>query len=196
MDGGVTWARLPEPTADDFVKAEASYKRFMGDPAYLYYPMKNGEPDQKNPLTEEARLACVVQQITKDVVVVPKGAYYRDAQGHIVRNQLFNGLTKQELTLPSSYQHFRKPRATENQQELFETIEKDQPKGTLGIYVEMISHWLIGVWSIKPEQGGQFTVLRSLLWPGYVAYYAAAQNKHGWVYIGTGQKNHDAGFQL
>ena len=55
---------------------------------------------------------------------------------------------------------------------------------------------LAGSYLVKLEQGGKVATVKSLHWPGYVAFHSLSTGKHGWIYIGTGQRNHDIGFML
>jgi hypothetical protein len=54
----------------------------------------------------------------------------------------------------------------------------------------------LGSWSLQLENANQFAVLRSLAWPGYVAYHVPNSSQFGSFYLGTGQKNHDLGYML
>ena len=46
------------------------------------------------------------------------------------------------------------------------------------------------------ERGNAVAVLRSLLWPGLVAFHAPGTAKFGYAYFGNGTKNLDLAFML
>jgi len=53
-----------------------------------------------------------------------------------------------------------------------------------------------GCWSVYMEQGGKSATLRSLLWPGMVAYHVPHTPSFGYFYSGMGEKNADLLFML
>jgi len=184
--------------------------RFLGEPGFEIPLSESTElrsageeagdeatPKQPN-LTEEKRLAAIIKQIDNDVHIVPRGAYYRDSLHKIFINNLSQGLKPSELDQLSSYLHFRpgfavdakllNERAEQFQEgiDIFEPISRDEPKG---------------VWSIQVERGGSLSIIRSLLWPGYVFYHRPGQKANsssqwGSVYYGNGQRNDNVGYML
>jgi hypothetical protein len=68
-------------------------------------------------------------------------------------------------------------------------------EGVILVY-DGLFNFVLGSWSIRFEPHGQNVVLRSMMWPGQMAYYSPSTRKHGWIYIGTGQMNADIGFLL
>jgi len=53
-----------------------------------------------------------------------------------------------------------------------------------------------GCWSLQSDPSKTKVTLRSLLWPGYVAYHRANSKIFGGLYIGDGRKNVDLPFLL
>lgn len=66
-------------------------------------------------------------------------------------------------------------------EDIFDPIKADLPKGA---------------WSIQADSSGMVTTIRSLLWPGYVAYNIASMKAFGGIYLGDGLKNKDLAFML
>ncbi|KAI9140145.1 radial spoke head protein 9 [Paraphysoderma sedebokerense] len=189
------WVQLPEVTTEQVKQVSELKPRFLGDPAFEYQ-IAVGTEDDKAVITEETRLRAVIQLINEDVSIVPRGAYYKDATNTVQINRSFQGLSDAEVDQLSSYFHFR-PNLTleqlskvglnkpnfEESIDIFESIENDHPKG---------------IWSLQKHYANSTVTLKSLLWPGYVAFHApqASSSKFGAMYYGTGQKNLDVGFML
>ena len=53
-----------------------------------------------------------------------------------------------------------------------------------------------GSWSIQTDSSGTVARIRSLLWPGYIAYHVAGTGSFGGAYFGTGLKNKDLAFMI
>merc|ERR1712232_1049319 len=181
---------------------------FTGDPAKIIEPTPEGEenaPDenagddnaenaQKKPakLTEADRLAQVVQEIDFDTAVVPKGAYALNEAHAVVPSGDFKGLGITEATCIKKYVHFRPPTSVASLRALARTdmeffadfldpLDGDLPKGC---------------WAIRQDHSVALVTLRSLLWPGYVAFHVPTTPKHGGLYFGYAQKNRDLPFIL
>ena len=56
---------------------------------------------------EEDRLAAVIDEIDREVHIVPRGAYVKTATGKIVTNRSFEGLNNLDCKKLCSYFHFR-----------------------------------------------------------------------------------------
>ena len=91
-------------------------------------------------MKEEDRLAAVIKRIDHDVRVIPRGSFHRLANGQVIRNKNYEGLTMEESAKLSSYLHFRKPikfphKPLEEKVKLdkaidfLDTLEIDIPKG-------------------------------------------------------------------
>mmetsp|Transcript_37215 Transcript_37215/g.100723 ORF Transcript_37215/g.100723 Transcript_37215/m.100723 type:complete len:283 (-) Transcript_37215:51-899(-) len=194
--------RLTEDSADRIIELVSEKERpFTGKPDELLEPPPEGEeppPEeeggtQKPPgLTEVDRLAQVVQEIDFDTAVVPKGAHSLNEAHVVVPSNDFRGLGLTEATAISKYAHFRPPtsvaclRALARSDVQFyanflDTLESDLPKGC---------------WAVRQDPSGALVTLRSLSWPGYVAYHVPLTTKFGGVYFGYGQKNKDLPFLL
>ena len=56
---------------------------------------------------EEDRLAAVIDEIDREVHIVPRGSYVKTAAGKIVTNRSFEGLNNLDCKKLSSYFHFK-----------------------------------------------------------------------------------------
>ncbi|KAJ3412508.1 Radial spoke head protein 9 [Chytridiales sp. JEL 0842] len=199
-----TWLQLPEVTPEEMARIEKINKKFTGDPAFEYTvaveetdsaekPLDTPTSPPIPPITEEKRLAGIIALITYETEIVPRGAYYRDATHKLSLNPMFKGLGAGDLGRLSNYFHFREgfnintktlAERINNFDEtidIFESIEKDQPKGC---------------WSVQVDNTSAVSVLRSLEWPGYVFFHTPSPTKWGSIYFGQGLKNHNLGFML
>ena len=58
-------------------------------------------------MKEEDRLAAVIDEIDREVHIVPRGAYVKTATSKIVTNRSFEGLNNLDCKKLCSYFHFR-----------------------------------------------------------------------------------------
>lgn len=155
-----------------------------------------GNADKKTPkfvrVSEEKRLAYLVDTLVFDVGVVPVGAYVKTATGAVVKNPAFEGLQPDVATSLAMYAHFRPAVRMLNKSLLereklnphvhfMDTLDEDVPAGS---------------WSVHYDAAGKSVVLRSLLWPGAIAYHVAGSTTFGYAYFGTGEKNWNLPFML
>lgn len=154
----------------------------------------NGEekPDSERPLLESDRLAQVVQEIDFDTAVVPKGAHALNEAQQVVPSSDFKGLGSTEATSLDRYVHFRPPTSVASLRALARTdgqfyssfldpLETDLPKGC---------------WAVRQDPSVALVSLRSLSWPGYIAFHVPGSTKFGGAYFGYAQKNKDLPFLL
>ncbi|KAJ3025413.1 UNVERIFIED_CONTAM: Radial spoke head protein 9 [Siphonaria sp. JEL0065] len=193
----VNWLQLPEVTPEDMPIIEKITKRFTGDPAFEFSTASEEVEGEEKPkgqtISEEKRLSGVIQLMNYEVQIVPRGAYFRDGNLTLQQNPMFKGLSQSELGELTNYCHFREgfninkktaeERATSFDEtiDIFDAISGDDPRG---------------VWSIQSERGGSVSLLRSLLWPGYVFFHTPSPVKWGGMYYGWGLKNQNIGFML
>jgi radial spoke head protein 9 len=143
-------------------------------------------------LTEAERLAQVVAGIDADTSVVPKGAHMLNEAHVVVPSSDFKGLGATEATDLAKYAHFRAPtsvaalRALARTDSQFYTnfldpLDGDLPKGC---------------WAVRQDPSAMLVTLRSLCWPGYIAFHVPGTKKFGGAYFGYGQKCLDLPFIL
>ncbi|CAG9466193.1 unnamed protein product [Pedinophyceae sp. YPF-701] len=188
---GTTWADLPETLSPEELEtcSKIALKKtiFTGDPATILTPdgtavggeegdaaPAEGDEAQKGvQVTELQRLKHVVEAITNDCLVVPRGAFVENASNKIIPNGNFNGVHHPEKL--ESYQHF--------------TRGPDTPKSDLGENPR-------GSWSITYDGFRGVAVGRSNVWLGYSFYFNTKNKTFGGLYFGDGNKNTDLIFML
>lgn len=196
----IKWGLMPSPNEETRRKCLLIKGRFTGDPSHEYeHAEKNQEDEEKDEETpvilvkEEDRLAITIGNICQDVSIIPRGSYIRTPLGDVIANRTFEGLSISEATRLSSYYHFRDPILLQEKSllekadldkaiDFLDPIDSDIPQG--------------GSWSIQSERGSGLVVLRSLHWLGFTFYHVPGTNRHGYVYVGTGEKNLDLPFML
>lgn len=197
---------MPAPDAAAKIAELAADKPFTGVPTTLLpgqepageeapaEPEEGQEPAAAGPpkLTEADRLALVVQEIDLDTAAVPKGAHALNEAHVVVPSNDFKGLSSTEATALSKYVHFRPPTSvaalralarTDSQfyANFLDSLEGDLPKGC---------------WAVRQDPSAMLVTLRSLCWPGYIAYHVPGTTKFGGAYFGYGQKCRDLPFIL
>lgn len=192
--------RLTEEVADGVIRIISEKERpFTGRVAELLEPQADGEDPPADEaaarppkLTELQRLAQTVQEIDFDTAAVPVGAYSLN-EAHVVVPALdFKGLGFTEASSISKYVHFRPPTSVAALRALaradiqfysnfLDSLESDLPKGC---------------WAVRQDVSASLVTLRSLSWPGYVAFHVPGTTKFGGAYFGYAQKNKDLPFLL
>lgn len=59
-----------------------------------------------------------------------------------------------------------------------------------------LSLFCSGCWSLQIDKLDTAATLRSLYWPGFVAFHQLDSQLYGWMYVGTGKKNWDVPFMI
>jgi radial spoke head protein 9 len=190
--------RLTEEIADRIISLGVD-KPFIGVPTSLIEPVVEQDPEAPPPenqppppLNELDRLSQVVQEIDFDTAAVPKGAYALNESHIIVPSSDFKGLGATEAKSITSYVHFRPPTSVACLRALARTD------------IQFYSNFLdplkedlpLGCWAVRQDPSISLVTLRSLNWPGYVAYHVPGSTKFGGLYFGYGQKNRDLPFIL
>lgn len=148
--------------------------------------------DPASSLTELHRLAWTVQEIDYDTAAVPQGAYALNEAHVVVRSSDFRGLGLTEATSLQKYRHFRPPASVASLRamarsdahfyaDFLDPLGDDLPRGC---------------WAVRQDPSVALVTLRSLLWPGYVAYHVPQTAAFGGLYFGYAQKNRDLPFLL
>lgn len=183
--------RLTEEVADQIIDLGIE-DAFSGVPSKPLLVSEADGEDLANGLTELHRLAQVIQEIDFDTAVVPKGAHCLNEANSVVSSSSFKGLGLSEAADLSKYVHFRPPTSVAGLRALAKTdvqfysafldpLEGDLPKGC---------------WALRQDKGISLVTLRSLNWPGYIAYHVPGTVKFGGVYFGYANKNRDLPFTL
>ena len=145
---------------------------------------------KKKNMTETDRLSFVVRTIDHDTSVVPIGGYKMLPIGELRRNDLFEGLSSQDLDKSEKYVHLR---PVENQEKK-DKIEMGKAVFDFDFLDSINEDPIKGSWSIHVDEMKSVSTLRNLVWPGYFAYHKAYTNEFAGVYIGYGIKNIDIPF--
>ena len=141
-------------------------------------------------LTESDRLSFVVRTIEHDTSIVPLGGFKMLPINEIRRNDLFEGLSSDELDKIENYFHFRKIES-QNKRDM---IDMGKAVFDFSFLDSLSDDNLKGAWSIQTDSAKTVSNIRSLVWNGYFAYHKANTNLFGSVYIGYGIKNMDIPF--
>jgi len=213
----VSWsfAELPSVNPNDSAKADQFNSFFTGDHGKVLVeapaedenqpPAEEEDAKEKDSLasreeekvparafTELDRLAVVVRAIEQDCQLVPQGAFRITPAHELSRSRAFAGLSRTEAKSLSCYLHFRNVQSQAKRSQLdrddaiftydfLDPAEKDLPQPC---------------WSLQTDSAKELINVRSLLWPGYVAYHRACTPRFGGAYIGNGIKNVDLVFML
>ena len=145
---------------------------------------------KKKNMTETDRLSFVVRTIDHDTSVVPVGGFKMLPINELRRNDLFEGLSSEDLDKKEKYVHLR-------------TVEKQEKKDKIAMgkavfdfdFLDSIADDPIkDSWSIHVDSTKTISSLRNLIWPGYFAYHKANTDEFSGIYIGYGIKNIDIPF--
>uniref|UniRef100_A0A1B6FI50 Radial spoke head protein 9 homolog n=1 Tax=Cuerna arida TaxID=1464854 RepID=A0A1B6FI50_9HEMI len=147
-------------------------------------PITSGE------LKEEDRLAAVIHIISEETSLAPRGGLFKQTDGFTIHSRAFEGLQLEDADELCSFQHYRRPQQDWNCNlmtrtdynyaiDFLDTIDTDIPSDC---------------WTAQLVEGDRAIVLRNLHWPGFSFFHHLTTPEHGFVYIGTGQRNLDIPF--
>ncbi|KAL8588384.1 hypothetical protein ACOMHN_028691 [Nucella lapillus] len=192
------WALLPPATEALRNQCQVAKGRLTGDPSFDYEHVttkKVGEGEEATTeeetmtIKEENRLACVISEITQDVLIVPRGAFIKTPTGEICPNRNFEGLTVSEAAKLRNYLHFRESTLLQ-QKTLLQRANMDKAVDFMDTADEDIPR---GAWSLQFDRGSGLVVLKSLQ---YVFYHVPGTRAFGSAYFGDADKNLDLPFML
>ncbi|KAL3139511.1 Radial spoke head protein 9 [Trebouxia sp. C0009 RCD-2024] len=180
---GVKWVDLEALSDEVASKAAGITGMLSGEPAKAYTVQVPGaapvaeeeEAAEGAPagsqVSELQRLRSIVDVISADTSVVPKGSLRLDASGQVVPNDGFQGVAYPDKL--ESYIH-----------------GMDGPEGVC------LAKDIQGMWALQYDSFQGLISMRSLIWPGYQFYYSTATRAWGSLYSGNGCKNNDLVFML
>jgi radial spoke head protein 9 len=142
--------------------------------------------------TELNRLAFTVFAIENDCQVVPLGSVKLTPMHEVRRNEAFKGLGHDAALDETSYLHFRSAQTKEKK----DLNQKDDAIFRPDFVESIADDSIKGSWSIQYDTSRTAVSVKSLLWPGYVAFHKLKSKTYGGVYIGDGIKNVDLPFML
>jgi radial spoke head protein 9 len=123
---------------------------------------------------------------------VPEGAFRITPAHELSRNRAFQGLNRSDVKVLGKYLHFRNVQTSEKRQQL----DRDDAIFTYDFLDPADADVPMPCWSVQTDSSKALVNVRSLLWPGYIAYHKANTQRCGGVYIGNGVKNVDLAFML
>ena len=145
---------------------------------------------KKKNMTETDRLSFVVRTIDHDTSVVPVGGFKMLPINELRRNDLFEGLSSQDLDKKEKYVHLR---PVENQEKK-DKIAMGKAVFDFEFLDSIADDPIKQSWSLHIDSTRTVCTLRNLVWPGYFAYHKANTDEFGGIYIGYGIKNIDIPF--
>ena len=145
---------------------------------------------KKKNMTETDRLSFVVRTIDHDTSVVPVGGFKMLPINELRRNDLFEGLSSEDLDKKEKYVHLR---PVENQEKK-DKIAMGKAVFDFDFLDSIADDPIKESWSIHVDSTKTTSTLRNLIWPGYFAYHKANTDEFGGVYMGYGIKNIDIPF--
>jgi radial spoke head protein 9 len=141
-------------------------------------------------LTESDRLSYIVRSIDNDTNIIPVGGMKMLPIREMRRNDLFSGLTCDEIGEIGKYMHFRKPQY----QNKIDLIAMGKATFDFNFLDNIQDTPIKNCWSVQINSSKTVSSIRSLLWPGYYAYHKANTDMFGGVYFGYGIRNVDIAF--
>ncbi|PFH33167.1 putative Radial spoke head protein 9 [Besnoitia besnoiti] len=185
---------LPKVSEDQAKQLDSAGKIIITGVPSRVLDISNQEEASKSrdALRESHALSHLISRIDYSTAAVPRGAFRLKLGNKIASAPEFNGLSFLEAQSLSSWVHFRpadnletlRALASKDYQfhaDFLETLENDIPKGS---------------WTFRYDPSSCIVTLRSILWPGYIAYCVLNTKFFGSVYIGNGEQNVDLPFLL
>ena len=145
--------------------------------------------NQRTSLREIHRVAFLVQTITEESMLVPKGSFSLNYADSLVLPKNHINQWK-ELALLNGYCYFKKPK-NDTIMRYLALREKNENLG----FLEECNTSDLKFTILKDYTGLNFYV-KSIEWPGFLNYFRANSSIIGHIYFGYGIKNADLHFTL
>ena len=155
-------------------------------------------PPPARKLSEEERLAWVVQAIDTDCALAPVGHALLTPTGAIQLDPAFPGLPLAQLPLLSSWAHWRAPVTSEAKARARKAQLSNCYEFLDGVVGEWGGDGEGEEWAVQVEAGGLGMSLRSLKWMGWEVRAEVGGSRGQWsqAYFGYGEANNDLPFML
>ena len=124
---------------------------------------------KKKNMTETDRLSFVVRTIDHDTSVVPVGGFKMLPINELRRNDLFEGLSSEDLDKKEKYVHLR---PVENQEKK-DKIAMGKAVFDFDFLDSIADDPIKDSWTLHLDSTRTTCSLRNLIWPGYFAYHKA-----------------------
>lgn len=92
-----------------FYRHHSLKKNIIHEDLSIKYVLQLQEVRNDFKLKEEDRLAATIRFISHESAIVPRGALFKQPNGHVVPNAAFQGLETEEATILTNYMHYRMP---------------------------------------------------------------------------------------
>ncbi|XP_026194183.1 radial spoke head protein 9 homolog [Cyclospora cayetanensis] len=152
---------------------------------------EGGDEDKEQDIAETLYLSSLVKRIDFATAAVPRGAH-RLHGSKVIPAPEFKGLTFEEAENLSSWVHFR---PAEDLEALRAQISKDY-QFTTEFLQSLQADVPRGSWATRFDPVSNCVTVRSLLWPGYIAYSIVNTKEFGGVYFGGGEEAAELPFLL
>lgn len=137
-------------------------------------------------IKEEHRLGKLVEAITNECAVIPRGAVTKRADGLYFANPMFSGLELSMAENLTNYQLLRLPQEKWNY-----NLLKRPDFNYATDFLDTLDSVLPNNYqfAITTDRYNGIIFLKSLLWPGMIFCHKCGTNIHGFVYFGNARKN-------
>jgi hypothetical protein len=153
-------------------------------------PAEGEEPAEPPTVTEEVRLAVAVDTIEMECALAPAGALVASPLGgHLKANSNYTG---PDLTAAKSLSSY----VFVNCQTPTALLAGVAPVDPLSGLASAESAVPAGSLCTRFDEATGAVQVRSLLWPGHVAFVKPGTPVHGYCYFGNAMKNTDIAFML
>jgi hypothetical protein len=153
-------------------------------------PAEGEEPAEPPTVTEDTRLAVAVDTIEMECALAPTGALVASlVDGHLKANPNYKGIDLAAAKSLSSYVFVNCPTPTS-------LLAGVVPADPLSSLVSAKSVVPTGSLCTRYDEATGAVHVRSLLWPGHVAFVKPGSPVHGYCYFGNAMKNMDIAFML
>ncbi|XP_063699741.1 radial spoke head protein 9 homolog [Culicoides brevitarsis] len=201
----LNWQNLPKINESTYEISLMYQKMFQGDPESVVevemppeFLLENDRIEQKlgekSKLKEEDRLACVVQIISHQTMIVPRGAICNDMKEIVKFNENFQGLTKKEAGSLENYQFYREP-VNEYNFNLLKRENFNYSTDFLDTLDDLVPRNRSFAVTFERDDE-KIVVLRSLHWMGATFLHEIESSLFVFAYFGDGKMNHDLLFML
>lgn len=164
---------------------------FSGDAAKEYDvtdPAPEGEEAEPRAITELDRLACTVAEIDEECAMLPKEKLMKKPGGNVVDSPTYSGLDYAKSMTPKSFVFVNKPKAV--------SVTADAVTASTDFLTSCDDAVPKGSIVAKFDESTNSVTMRSLLYPGFLAYTFVGAPMAGYCYFGDGMKNADIAFML
>lgn len=120
------------------------------------------------------------------------GAFKKTPLNEVTRNDAWEGVKMAQVDSLESYMYFRPVQQKDKQSMRDRKADIFVPD-----FLDSLAQGLPqGAWSVMRDTTQRFGILRSRIWPGFIAYHRGNSQVYGSFYLGNGIKNTDLAFMI